>query len=226
MDHQISTRTQATERYLLGELEPLEREEFEEHFFDCAECAENVRTGFLFAESAKAVFREEACRAVEPLYPAKRRKWLIFMRLPRLAVIAAGLSIVAFSSYQNVMQIPALYTRLSQLQRPQVVASVELKPASRSPVPSIVIPKGAQFFQFSMPVNVVAPAEKYQCDLHSESGRFTATIPVSGLVADSQLTLLIPTDSVSTGYYEVVLEGLTNGVVTKLDHFRFSVRRE
>jgi hypothetical protein len=225
MDHQISTRTQAAERYLLGELEPSEREEFEQHFFSCVECAEDVRTGFLFTESAKAVFREEA-RAEKPLRLPKRRNWWAFMTLPQLAAMTAGLAIVAFSGYQNMVQIPALHTRLDQLQSPQLVASAELMPASRSSVPSIAIPRGAHFVQFSIAVGVVAPADKYQFDLHSESGKFAATIPVSGLDPDANLALLVPTDGLSAGYYEAVLEGVSGGVVSKLDHFRFSVRRD
>jgi hypothetical protein len=226
MDHQISTRTQAAEGYLLAELKPSEREEFERHFFDCAECAEDVRDGFLFTEALKAVFREEAYGPEKSVDVPKGRHWLAFITPPQFAPMAAGLAMVVFCGYQNFLQIPALHTRLGQLQRPQVLASAELIPASRSRVPSITIPRGAQFFQLSIAVGVAAPAEKYQCDLRSESGKLAATIPVSTIVPDSNLSLLIPADAVSPGYYEAVLEGISGGVVTKLDHFRFAVRRE
>ena len=33
----------AAERYLLGELTDAERDQFEEHFFDCSACADDVR---------------------------------------------------------------------------------------------------------------------------------------------------------------------------------------
>ena len=45
MDHSESIRLMAAEKYLLGELAPELREQFEEHFFDCQECALDVRAG-------------------------------------------------------------------------------------------------------------------------------------------------------------------------------------
>ena len=36
--------TMASERYLLEEMSELERHAFEEHFFSCADCAEDMRT--------------------------------------------------------------------------------------------------------------------------------------------------------------------------------------
>ena len=45
MDHQQAIATHATERYLLNELGDTERDAFEAHYFACAICAEDVRTG-------------------------------------------------------------------------------------------------------------------------------------------------------------------------------------
>ncbi|MCM3879190.1 MAG: zf-HC2 domain-containing protein, partial [Vicinamibacterales bacterium] len=44
----------ASERYLLGEMSEIERYAFEEHFFSCSECAEDVRAGSLLREGTKA----------------------------------------------------------------------------------------------------------------------------------------------------------------------------
>ena len=43
MDHQEAVRQKATERYLLDELDPELRDQFEEHLFDCQDCALDVR---------------------------------------------------------------------------------------------------------------------------------------------------------------------------------------
>ena len=45
MDHSEAVRLMATERYLLNEFTPAQKEEFEEHFFGCQECALDVRMG-------------------------------------------------------------------------------------------------------------------------------------------------------------------------------------
>jgi len=42
MDHETAVKTGATERYLLGELTGEDRDRFEEHYFMCPECAEDV----------------------------------------------------------------------------------------------------------------------------------------------------------------------------------------
>ena len=42
MDHEVVVRQKLTERYLLGELDGQAREEFEEHYFDCPDCAVDV----------------------------------------------------------------------------------------------------------------------------------------------------------------------------------------
>src|SRR5258706_15653519 len=60
MDHDVVVRQKMTERYLLGELDPGVRDEFEGHFFDCPDCALDVRAGALFVEQSKVVLAEKA----------------------------------------------------------------------------------------------------------------------------------------------------------------------
>lgn len=226
MDHETSIKTQAAEEYLLGKLQPDERDAFEQHFFECAECAEDVRLGFQFSENAKAVFRQEPTQVREPARPARRTDWFAWIRPAVLAPMAAGLAIATFSGYQNMVQIPALRTRVEQLQRPQVLSTMVLAPSSRSSVPAIAISPDAQFFQLSLAIGPVAPAQRYQCDLRSASRKLIATVPVSKLDPDGNLTLLVPTAGLSDGYYDAVLVGLTGGTSTELDHYRFAVRRK
>ena len=45
MTHQQALDTMAAERYLLDEMTVLEKHAFEEHFFDCSDCATEVRLG-------------------------------------------------------------------------------------------------------------------------------------------------------------------------------------
>jgi hypothetical protein len=221
MDHETSIRTQAAENYLLKNLRPSEREAFEEHFFECSVCAEDVRLGFQFSENAKAVFGQDP-RICEPTRAATRRDWFDWFRRPILVPVAAGLAIVAMSGYQNAVQIPALRAQLGQLQKPQIVSSLTLASSSRSSVPSIS--PAAQFFELSLAIGAIAPSERYQCELRSVPRKLVSVIPVSKLEPDANLTLLIPTASLSPGYHEAVLVGVTGGTATDLDHFSFAVR--
>ena len=60
MEHQQALATKASERYLLGEMSEPERFDFEAHYFDCPECADDVRTAAALARGIKAVCAEDA----------------------------------------------------------------------------------------------------------------------------------------------------------------------
>src|ERR1700757_2201234 len=60
MDHEEAGRQNATERYLLDELDPELRDQFEEHLFDCQDCALDLRAGAMFVEQTKVILAEPA----------------------------------------------------------------------------------------------------------------------------------------------------------------------
>ncbi len=43
MDHNEAIQLQAAVKYVLGELSPVQRDDYEEHYFDCAECAIDIK---------------------------------------------------------------------------------------------------------------------------------------------------------------------------------------
>ncbi len=57
MDHNEALRLHAVEKYVLGELPPSLRDEFEEHFFECQECALDVNEAAEFVDNVRAVLR-------------------------------------------------------------------------------------------------------------------------------------------------------------------------
>lgn len=60
MNHSEAVRMQAAEKYVLGELSPMLREEYEEHFLICVACALDVNAAATFVDSARAVLRQLA----------------------------------------------------------------------------------------------------------------------------------------------------------------------
>src|SRR5205823_3868235 len=60
MEHAEALRIQAPSRYLQGELPPSVASAFEEHFFGCPACAEEITLENAFAENVRAVFLEES----------------------------------------------------------------------------------------------------------------------------------------------------------------------
>jgi hypothetical protein len=59
LNHQTAVDRNLTERYLLEELDSAETAAFEEHFFECPICAQDVRRASLMVANLKAVLREE-----------------------------------------------------------------------------------------------------------------------------------------------------------------------
>src|ERR1700675_2005714 len=79
MDHDMVVRQKMTERYLLGELDSAARDEFEEHFFDCRDCALDVHAASLFVEQSKLALAEAAApvSTVQPVSAAPVKvEWL------------------------------------------------------------------------------------------------------------------------------------------------------
>ena len=58
LDHLKATKRNVADRYVLGELSPAQREEFEEHYFECAECAEDVRAFMAISSNSRSVLED------------------------------------------------------------------------------------------------------------------------------------------------------------------------
>ncbi len=90
MDHNEAVRLQAAEKYVLGKLPKEQHAAYEEHYFDCPACAEEVKATVAFMESARQVIREEAAQAVdeERLVPAAAQTggWFGWLLRPAFAV--------------------------------------------------------------------------------------------------------------------------------------------
>src|SRR5258708_28971374 len=124
MAHTEVVREKTTERYLLNELDPQVRDEFEEHYFSCPECALDVSAGFQFVEQSKAVLAENSGPSpvgVAPDLGRVHRGWFAWLR-PAFAAPALAL-LLAVAGYQSLVTVPRL---LSELKQPQVLPAVSV----------------------------------------------------------------------------------------------------
>ena len=116
MNHDEAVQEMATERYLLDELSPELREAFEEHMFDCQECAFDVRAGNVFLTEAKVQLPAIIASAapVEQARPdlgrelgreprQSKKPWWSFITVPAFAVPAFAmlLAVIAFQNGQR-----------------------------------------------------------------------------------------------------------------------------
>ena len=124
--HEEALETMAAERYVLGELHDHELEQFEEHFFSCPECAQDVRDLSTLTAGAKVVLKRP--RKPEPpklraAAPADQWRWPWLRLGPSLAWASALVLVTGFSVYQTA--------QLRTAMRPQAVPAILLKPETR-----------------------------------------------------------------------------------------------
>lgn len=106
MDHHEAVRQKATERYLLDDLDAEERDQFEEHLFDCQDCALDVRAGAMFVDQTKVVLAEAHVVSRVPDAVPSKPAWLAWFR-PAFAIPVLAL-LLAVIGYQNFVMYPPL----------------------------------------------------------------------------------------------------------------------
>jgi len=208
MEHQEAIQLRAGERYLLGELSGELREQFEEHYFSCAECARDVEAGAAFMDGARQVLGTDSTTVSAPARPkAESRRWLELLVRPAFAAPAlAGLLILA--AYQNAVVIPRLRSEISAANRPRVLAWYSLIAQNSRGGEALTIPASPSGV-FGLFVDI--PPEKhfpaYTCEFETESGSPEFSLNVSADQAASNLQLLIPSSRLGPGKHVLVVRG-------------------
>ena len=170
MEHTDADKTRAAERYLLGEMSAVERDDFEEHFFSCNECAEAVRAGAAFADNARAVFREQPHlgRAKRGARAERPAPWWRRWNAPVLAPAFAALLFLCVAGYERVV-ISRLHGQLGQATAVQPLPVFGLKPVFRSPGEQVIaVPPDASWF--SLRFDAPEDATQLVCEIRDESG--------------------------------------------------------
>lgn len=207
MDHDVVVRQRMTERYLLGELDADARDEFEEHFFDCPDCALDVRAGALFVEQSKVVLAEKAQSNSAGLpvtaIPAKPG-WFGWLR-PAVAAPVMAL-LLAVIAYQNLVTHPRLQKALNS---PQVLpwASVNVGTwGSGGPVISTRPGKGFLLFVRIPPDGSYS---HYVADLYNPAGKLEWSLTIPASSAQDQWPVQVPGADRAAGNYILVVRGVT-----------------
>src|SRR2546426_10431607 len=107
MDHEEAIKLRAAERYILEELSPDERDDFEERYFMCVECADEVRSVFALADNAKSVFAGHAQSAAPRPVALHDRPPNCSVRLrPAVATPVAAALLLGVTLYQSAWVVP------------------------------------------------------------------------------------------------------------------------
>ena len=202
-----------TERYLLGELDPADQDEFEEHVFDCQKCALDVHAGSTFVEQSKIVLAENSVSIPEPVQTWFDQKWFYWLRPVFAAPVLATL--LAVIGYQNFVTYPHLREAMN---RPQVLqwASVNVGTWGASG-PVIETQPGKGFLLF-VRIPPDGGYSQYTADLYDPGGKqeWTLTIPVAAITSSTpgtspqeQWPVQVPGANWQAGTYTLAVRGTT-----------------
>jgi hypothetical protein len=196
MDHDRAVETQAIERYLLGEMPEPERGEFEEHYFSCMVCAEEIRTASRFRDAARQVAREPRPVAV----PKPRWEWWKF---PSLVPVAASAALFGTVIYLAGFEIPALR---SQLNSGQSIAAISLRETTRGAQGVPVIPPGRGFFTVYFDLPPGSSAASYRCTVTDAAGNTVDVISAAAPRSGEPMNLLLNRSRMSAGVYTITVQ--------------------
>jgi hypothetical protein len=200
MDHVEAIHGKFAEQYLLGELSPAQRDSFEEHFFDCPLCAEDVHCGAMFVDSARSLLRLEEAATIAPGAFAK-------FGLPFQAAALAAVCLLCLVGYENIYTIPALKAGSAGIRAPEVLPTVSLLGlGSRAESQAAAAPTGKDFaFEFEIPGG--PDFTSYTCEIRDAKDAVKFSLPVSAAQAKDAVRLAIPASALSRGKYHIVVLG-------------------
>ena len=200
MDHDVAVKSQACEKYLLGELSPELRDAYEEHYFSCAECAAQLQAAADLIGASPAILAEGPLSTARP-QPAGWFGWL----KPAFLVPAFALLLLVMG-YQNFVTIP----NMRQAAEPKVLRMFSLISANTRGDGGLTF-SVAPSEPFGVYVDVPAdPAySTYLLRLEDSSGGSKLLRSLSA--HEAKKTQVVTVDpGKKSGKYTIVVSGLTS----------------
>jgi hypothetical protein len=223
MDHNEATQQMAAEKYLLGELTPVLRDAFEEHAFDCPECAVDLRAGAAFIGAAKVELpkiAEVSAVLPKPDIPRTTKKklnWQSWLR-PAFALPAFA-ALLALVAYQNLDTIPSLRKAASE---PGVLPSTAFHAGTRGAAHTSVEADRTEGAILSIELPQESGYTSFVFNLNDLQGKqlWTRTVAASrtGSTGDGAVSLVLPGRGLTQGSYSLAIIGIDGtGTRTEID---------
>jgi hypothetical protein len=196
MTHEEAVSTLASERYLLEEMSEPERETFEEHYFSCVECADDVRAGGVMRDGVRAgLMNEQAVHTVHDMAAsaawrrknAAPRRWYHSPAIPWAA--AAAFAVVA--GYQSLVPAPG-----RSIGQPMALAPVTLRPASRGQEPRITIARDTAVVTLAIDASSTAAGTELSYAIRKAAGAVVASGTLQAPQPGVPILLLVPSSQI------------------------------
>jgi hypothetical protein len=227
MTHQEALQGMTVERYLLGELSGESLDSFEEHLFECPECAADVKAGLVFIDAARTELRAPA-RVAKPQAKSVR-SWTSWFASPWVLGPALAACMLVLGIQTFVVQ-PRMRLELARVQAPAVLNPLVLANAGArgDSLPEIAAPEHGSFV-ISVDVPTTGGFSSYRGSLYAPDGSLLWQTTISPEQARDAVLINVPTDKVKDGINTFVIQGLpagvnSSGTLEDLAKYRFSVK--
>jgi Putative zinc-finger len=225
MDHQEALRRTAVEKYLLNEMPQPERDEFEAHFFDCQECAADLRATAAFLDGARKEFKGSPI--ARPASTIRKKPRFAFLWRPAF-ISPAFATLLIVLVYQNAVIYPRFDGEIAQLKSPEILQPISLIGGNSrgGTIPSATL-SGAQSILLSVDIPAARPYASYACVLLDPSGAIIWRVPVSVEQARDTVSIRIPAGKWASGDYQLLVQGYSfpaGGEPADVAHYRFNLK--
>jgi len=210
MEHTEAIDKGAAERYALREMSEPERDQYEEHFFDCPECAEEVRAAAIFLDNAEAVVRAKpfGWRTQADPSPGWQSGWkALFWPVPLAAAATLTLSLGGPAAYLAFFRLPQLERVIAEGQTLQAAPSYFLS-VSRSEPEVVRVSPAEHRVALTLSRSSDRTFPFYLCEVRDASDRALISNVIPGPRQEGELQILLPTDKLHPGTYVIAVAGL------------------
>jgi hypothetical protein len=211
MNHNQAVELQLAVKYVLGELPAVQRDEYEDHYIDCPACARDVHAAAAFADTARAVFRQEA-RNEAPAQVRIQKQGGWFAWLGPVVAVPALAALLLVIAYQNAVTIPEAKKEIALSGGQFFSSSFSLQMANVRGGEAVKVqihPK--QAFALDFDFTPAQAFDNYLCRLQDADGRSLLQVNVPGSSTNKEAHLVVPAGLVQPGNYSLVFTGTPNG---------------
>lgn len=196
MNHDEAVGTSATERYLLHELPDDDRDAFEEHYFECAVCANDVQSASAIVDTLPAVLHPK------PVVVRHRAAW--HSNFAAKLATAATVIMASMLGWMQVGVLRPLQMTVAEMRQPHVLNYHRLK-SNRG---DQAAQAGSSRTPFTLEVPVPPDGSpKYACLIIDARGIIRYSLPVAAAQTEDYVRIEIPAGALPPGNYTLRVDG-------------------
>jgi len=215
INHDEAVKDLMAERYLLGELNAVDREAYELHLFSCDACFEQVKVGTEFVTHLRHIGTEDPKAPLAPGFIGR-----VMANARQYATMAAFTLLICVSGISVYQQ-----RTISALRRPQVTQSFFLSDGAKAGgMKTLVIPPNTRF-DVNIQVLQSGDFSAYQGQVLDQSGRLKFSFPISPEQIKDTVHLLLDSSLLRPGTYSLLVNGFTpDGQRTEITRYNFHLQ--